>query len=105
MVQPVSPNTRLVVTAQAAYVALVSNITAGVAHVQNIGHTGVLEVIVASSAPADATAGLQLQPGEGAQILNNAATAEVYVKSFDETTDVFAEYRPVDKQLVLNNLS
>lgn len=105
MAQPASPNTRLVVAGQAAYVAMVTNLSDGVGYIQNIGHTGVLEVIVAASAPADAANGTQLQPGESAQVLNDQATAEVYVKSFDETTAVFAEYRPVEKVAVLNNLA
>lgn len=105
MAQPASPNTRLVVTAQAAYVAMATNITDGKAYIQNIGHTGVLEVILATTAPADGDNGTQLQPGESAEILNNAATGDLYVKSFDETTDVFAEYRPVKTVAILNNLS
>lgn len=105
MAQPASPNTRLVVSAQAAYVAMKTNLTDGVGFIQNIGHTGVLEVLVATTAPGDSDNGVQLAPGESAQILNNAATAELYVKSFDETTDVFAEYRPAKTVAVLNNLS
>lgn len=105
MTQPASPNTRLVVTAQAAYVAMVTDLSDGVGYIQNIGHTGVLEVTVATTAPADAFAGIQLNPGESAQILNDSATAELYVKSFDETTDVFAEYRPAKTVAVINNLA
>lgn len=105
MTQPASPKTRLVVSAQAAYVAMKSNISAGTAYVQNVGHTGVLEVIVASSAPADAANGTQLNPGQSVMILNDQADAEVYVKSYDETTDVFAEYREGSKTAVINNLA
>lgn len=105
MAQPASPNTRLVVTAQAAYVAMVTDLSAGVAYIQNIGHEGVLEVLVATSAPADAADGIQLAPGQSAQILNDSAASELYVKSYDETTDVFAEYRPEKTVAVINNLA
>lgn len=105
MIQPASPKTRLVVSAAAAYVAMKSNITAGTAYVQNIGHEGVLEVIVATTAPGDSDNGVQLEPGQSVMIVNDQATAEVYVKSFDETTDVFAEYREGSKQPVINNLA